>query len=43
MSQLYCTGLVMSDLELKTSQKNVPYTRNMEALKQFLRQKAGEV
>ena len=25
MSQLYCTGRVMSDLELKTSQKNVPY------------------
>ena len=25
MSQLYCTGRVISDLELKTSQKNVPY------------------
>lgn len=25
MSQLYCTGRIMSDLELKTSQKNVPY------------------
>ena len=25
MSQLYCTGRVMSDLELKTSQKSVPY------------------
>ncbi len=25
MSQLYCTGRVVSDLELKTSQKNVPY------------------
>ena len=25
MSQLYCTGRVMSELELKTSQKNVPY------------------
>ena len=25
MSQLSCTGRVVSDLELKTSQKNVPY------------------
>lgn len=25
MSQLYCTGRVVSDLELKTSQRNVPY------------------
>ena len=25
MSQLYCTGRVVSDLELKTSQKDVPY------------------
>lgn len=25
MSQLYCTGRVVSNLELKTSQKNVPY------------------
>lgn len=25
MSQLYCTGRVVSDLELKTSQKSVPY------------------
>ena len=25
MSQLYCTGRVMSELELKTSAKNVPY------------------
>ena len=25
MAQLYCTGRVVSDLELKTSQKNVPY------------------
>ena len=25
MSQLYCTGRVVSELELKTSQKSVPY------------------
>lgn len=25
MAQLYCTGRVVSDLELKTSQKEVPY------------------
>lgn len=27
MSQLYCTGWVVSDLEMKSSQKNVPYVR----------------